>query len=278
MSHLELRQSHSTFGGKVGFYQHQSDCCHGPMRFSVYAPPQMAEGPVPVVYFLSGLTCTEENFMLKSGAQRYAADLGICLVAPDTSPRNTGIAEEDTDWTYGSGASFYLNATEAPWSQHYQMYRYVVEELPTLIQENFSVTNRQSIMGHSMGGHGALVLGLRNPEQYAAISAFAPITNLSVADWTQPALTRYLGEDQDAWKAYDATVLVEQYQDDRAILIDQGLADQFLEALKPEVFEATCERVGRSLTLRRHPGYDHGYFFIASFVGDHLKHHAQALL
>lgn len=247
------------------------------MRFAVYEPPQMTDSPVPVVYFLSGLTCTEENFMQKSGAQRYAAELGLCLVVPDTSPRQTGIPDEETDWTYGSGASFYIDATEDPWRQHYQMYRYVVEELPALIQSNFAVTNRQSIMGHSMGGHGALVVGLRNPKQYASISAFAPITSLTVGEWTQPALTRYLGKDRNAWSQYDATVLVEKYQDDRTILIDQGLADQFLEALNPKAFELACQRVGRSLTLRQHAGYDHGYFFIASFVGDHLRHHAQAL-
>ena len=230
---LALRQSHCTFGGTVGFYQHQSECCQGPMRFALYEPPQMADGPVPVVYFLSGLTCTEENFMLKAGAQRYAAQLGLCLVTPDTSPRHTGIEDEDTDWTYGAGASFYLDATEAPWSHHYQMYSYVVKELPALIQANFSVTPRQSVMGHSMGGHGALVVGLKNPQQYAAISAFAPITNLSVGDWTQPALTRYLGENREAWNAYDATMLVEKYPDDRPILIDQGLADQFSRDIKP---------------------------------------------
>lgn len=214
--------------------------------------------------------------MAKGGAQRYAAELGLCLVVPDTSPRDQGIPDENKHWTFGAGASFYIDATQSPWAEHYQMYRFVVEELPTVIQEHFSVLpNLQSIMGHSMGGHGALVLGLRNPEKYKAISAFAPIANPSVSDWTQEAFRLYLGEDRSQWRQYDASCLVQDCLDDRSILIDQGLADQFLEELRPDAFEQACEQVGRHLTLRRHQGYDHGYYFIASFIGDHLAFHAE---
>lgn len=276
MVSLQLKQSHRTFGGTVSFFQHQSRRCAGPMNFSIYEPPQMASGPVPVVYFLSGLTCTEENFMVKAGAQRYAAELGLCLVVPDTSPRNTGIENEEADWTYGSGAGFYVNATQEPWCRYYQMYSYVVDELPSLIQENFTVSDRKSILGHSMGGHGALTLGLRNPE-YLAISALSPIANPTASAWGQTAFTHYLGVNRSTWEDYDATLLVERYQDDRLILIDQGLADQFLNELMPDAFEQACARAGRQLRMRCHEGYDHGYYFIASFIGDHLKHHAAVL-
>ena len=278
MVELQVNSRHSSFGGVVGFYQYQSQVCNGPMRFSVYEPPQMKKTPVPVVYFLSGLTCTEENFMAKAGAQRYAAALGLCLVVPDTSPRERGISDENKHWTFGSGAGFYLDATQSPWVEHYQMYRFVADELPAVIQANFSVRpDRQSITGHSMGGHGALVLGLRNPQQYRAISAFAPIANPTVSDWTQDAFRLYLGDDRSQWNQYDASCLVQTCIDERPILIDQGLADQFLEELRPDAFEQACHQVGRKLTLRRHQGYDHGYYFIASFVGDHLKFHAEHL-
>lgn len=278
MGSLQVKQTHLAFAGRVSFYQHQSQVCRGPMNFSVFEPPQLADRAVPVVYFLSGLTCTEENFMVKAGALRYAAELGLCLVVPDTSPRKTGIENEDADWTYGAGAGFYLNATQAPWSHHYQMYSYVVEELPALIQSNFNVSDRRSVMGHSMGGHGALVVGLRNPDRYQAISAFAPIANPSVSSWTQQAFSLYLGENRETWLDYDATLLVEQYCDERVLLVDQGLADQFLADLRPDAFEMACNRAGRSLIMRRHRGYDHGYYFISSFINDHLQHHTQALL
>ena len=278
MVELKINSRHGSFGGTVGFYQYQSHVCHCPMRFSVYEPPQMANQSVPVVYFLSGLTCTEENFMAKSGAQRYAAELGLCLVVPDTSPRDRGITDENKHWTFGSGAGFYMDATESPWSDHYQMYRFVVDELPQVIQEHFSVLNNsQSIMGHSMGGHGALVLGLRNPDQYRAISALAPIANPIASEWTQEAFRLYLGDDQTKWQDYDASCVVQKFVDDRPILIDQGLADQFLSELRPEAFDSACQSVGRSLTLRRHEGYDHGYYFISSFIGEHLKFHAEQL-
>ncbi|MEM9136589.1 MAG: S-formylglutathione hydrolase [Cyanobacteria bacterium P01_F01_bin.42] len=275
MEKPQLKQSHLAFDGRVGFYQHQSRCCNASMRFSIFEPPQMEAAPV--VYFLSGLTCTEENFVVKAGALKKAAELGLCLVVPDTSPRHTGIENEDSDWTYGSGAGFYLDATQEPWARHYKMYSYVVEELPELIQENFRVSDRMSLMGHSMGGHGALVLGLRNPHQYRSMSAFAPIANPSASPWTQQAFSYYLGDSLEQWQSYDATVLVEEYRDERTILVDQGLADQFLADLRPEAFEAACTRAQRPLKMRRHQGYDHGYHFIATFIDDHLHHHAQAL-
>ena len=278
MIELQINSRHRSWGGTVGFYQYQSQVCKCPMRFSVYEPPQMKTQLVPVVYFLSGLTCTEENFMAKAGAQRYAAELGLCLVVPDTSPRDQGIPDENKHWTFGAGAGFYMDATQAPWAEHYQMYRFVVDELPVVIDEHFAVLPKvQSITGHSMGGHGALVLGLRNPAQYKAVSAFAPIANPTVSDWTQEAFRLYLGKDQSHWNQYDASFLVQQCIDDRSILIDQGLADQFLDELRPEAFEKACQKVGRNLTLRRHQGYDHGYYFISSFIGDHLKFHSEQL-
>ncbi|MCM1984530.1 S-formylglutathione hydrolase [Lyngbya confervoides] len=271
-------QTHHCFGGTVGFYEHDSRVCGCPMRFSLYAPPQMQQGPRPVLYFLSGLTCTEENFMVKAGAQRFAAELGLCLVVPDTSPRHTGIPDEDTDWVYGSGAGFYLNATQDPWKRHYQMYSYVVEELPILLAQAFAVDlDRQGIMGHSMGGHGALVIGLRNGDRYRSISALAPICHPIASDWTRPAFERYLGDTVAAWKDYDATELLKRYVDPRPLLVDQGLSDPFLQDLMPQSLAQACAETGRSLTLRQHPDYDHSYYFIASLIEDHLRHHAQFL-
>ncbi len=281
-THLTLRSKHACFGGWTEFYTHSSQTCHGDMNFSVYLPPHASAESVPVLYFLSGLTCTDENFMTKAGAQRYAADYGVMLVVPDTSPRHTGIPGEDNDWDFGTGAGFYVDATMAPWSQHYQMYSYVVRELPALIAEHFPVRmDRQGIFGHSMGGHGALVCGLKNPEQYQSISAFAPIAAPSQCPWGKKALTGYLGDNQSAWAAYDASQLVTAYDREHhhPILIDQGTADPFLaqQQLLPEVFEAACHAASYPLTLRMQPGYDHGYYFIASFVGDHIAHHAAVL-
>jgi len=248
------------------------------MRFAVYQPPQVTAKPVPVLYFLSGLTCTEENFMVKAGAQRFAAEYGLMLVAPDTSPRNTGIKGEDDDWDFGTGASFYVDATVEPWRSHYQMYSYVVHELPAVIAEHFSVTKRQGIFGHSMGGHGALVCALRNPEQYQSVSALAPIAAPMRCSWGQKAFTHYLGPNPEDWYAYDASELVLQANYDRSILIDQGTADPFLaEQLLPEAFEQACAKVGQSLTLRLQEGYNHSYFFISTFIEDHIRHHATAL-
>ena len=281
MSKLTLNAQHRCFGGSVSYYQHSSSVCNAPMRFSVFLPPQANISPVPVLYFLSGLTCSEDNFTVKSGVQREAAELGIAIIAPDTSPRQTGIPEEDTDYDLGSGAGFYVDATQSPWQAHYQMYSYVVEELPQLIETEFPViAGKRGIFGHSMGGHGALICALRNPNHYLSVSAFAPIAALKQCVWGRKALGHYLGSDQTLWNAYDATELVKQKTWlDKPILIDQGTEDQFLrqQQLLPDRFAEACETVGQSLTLRYQDGYDHSYFFVASFIRDHLQHHAQFL-
>ncbi|MEA5465514.1 S-formylglutathione hydrolase [Leptothoe sp. PORK10 BA2] len=277
---ITLLSQHGCFGGTVGIYSHQSEQCQCPMKFAVYLPPQAELKPVPVLYFLAGLTCTEQNFITKAGAQAYAAHHGLMLVAPDTSPRGDDVPDEE-GWDFGSGAGFYVDATEEPWAKHYRMYSYVTEELPTLIHGSFAADpTRQGIFGHSMGGHGALVCGLRNPDKYQSISAFAPIAAPSQCAWGQKALGKYVGSDESTWAAYDASELVKQQaQANRLILIDQGLADSFLEQqqLKPEVFKAACEAAGQPLTLRMQTGYDHGYYFISSFMEDHIRHHAQVL-
>jgi S-formylglutathione hydrolase len=249
------------------------------MKFSVFVPPQAAQRAVPVLYYLAGLTCTEETFMIKAGAQRMAAELGIMLVSPDTSPRKVRLPGDDANWDFGLGAGFYVDATAAPWSQHYRLYSYVTRELPVLVQSLANVrTDRQGIFGHSMGGHGALVCALRNPQQYRSVSAFAPIAAPSQCPWGQKAFGNYLGTDRASWQQYDASELVAQQRFDYQILIDQGTADKFLtEQLKPELFEAACQRSGTSLTLRYQDGYDHGYYFISTFMEDHLRHHAQYL-
>ena len=278
---LTLHNQHACFGGTVGYYSHPSTACHCDMRFATFVPPHAEVGPVPVLFYLSGLTCTEDNFTSKAGAQRYAAEQGLMLVAPDTSPRGEGVPDEADVWDFGTGAGFYVDATESPWSSHYRMYSYVVEELPALIAENFAIrADRMGIFGHSMGGHGALVCGLRNPDLFKSISAFAPIAAPSQCPWGQKAFSGYLGSDTAAWKSYDATELVKDCaQTERTILIDQGTADTFLaqNQLWPEVFEAACKEAGQPLILRMQPGYDHGYFFIASFMADHLRHHADVL-
>ncbi len=280
MTALTLNSKHRCFDGTVFFYSHFSQACQSEMRFAVYLPPQADLGTVPVLYFLSGLTSTEENFMAKAGAQRLAAEAGLILVAPDTSPRITGTPGEDTDWDLGTGAGFYVDAIAEPWQQHYQMYSYVVEELPALIAEHFPAQgDRQGICGHSMGGHGALVCGLRNPDRFQSVSAFAPIAAPMQCPWGQKAFSHYLGQDQALWSAYDASQLVLQTQHPQTILIDQGLADPWLEQqLNIDLFEQTCTQAGQSLTLRRRAGYDHNYYFIASFMADHIRHHAQALI
>lgn len=252
------------------------------MRFAVYSPPQAQTSPVPVLYYLAGLTCTEETFMIKAGAQRYAAEHGLMLVAPDTSPRGADVPDDEAGaWDFGLGAGFYVDAVAPPWTHHYRMYSYIVEELPALITEHFPVQpDRTGIFGHSMGGHGALVCGLRNPERYRSISAFAPIASPKQCPWGQKAFSHYLGADQTLWNAYDASELVKTYaRGDRPILIDQGSADQFLaqHQLLPEVLEAACVQAGQPLILRLHEGYDHGYYFIASFMADHIRHHAEML-
>ncbi|PSB18285.1 S-formylglutathione hydrolase [filamentous cyanobacterium CCP2] len=279
MVSLVATHSYKCFDGTVRFYRHPSSACNSEMKFAVYQPPQVASQLVPVLYFLSGLTCTEENFITKAGAQQFAAQYGIMLVVPDTSPRKTGIPGEEDDWDFGSGAGFYVDATEAPWNAHYKMYHYVTEELPALIAKHFPANpDRQGIFGHSMGGHGALVCALRNPDRYRSVSAFAPIAAPMQSPWGQKAFTNYLGSDRESWKAYDASELVIQRPFHDTILIDQGMADSFLEKqLMPDVFEQACAAAGQSLQLRRQDGYDHSYYFISSFMADHLRHHAERL-
>ena len=275
-------EEHACFGGTVGFYAHRSEACDAGMRFAAFVPPGAArEGRVPVLYYLAGLTSTEANFVEKAGAQRLAAEHGLMLVAPDTSPRDTGIPGEDDDWDFGSGAGFYLDATREPWSAHYRMYTYVTEELPALVAEHFPAdTGTQGIFGHSVGGHGALTLALKNPDLYKSVSAFAPVVASSRVPWGEKAFSNYLGPDRDAWREHDASELVRErpFRDGRTILVDQGLADNFLEEqLRPELFEEACAEAKQPLTLRRHEGYDHGYYFVSTFVEDHIRHHADTL-
>ncbi|MFH7030217.1 MAG: S-formylglutathione hydrolase [Heteroscytonema crispum UTEX LB 1556] len=274
-----LISEYKSFGGKLGFYSHPSSTCNGEMRFAVYQPPQATQKLVPVVYFLSGLTCTEENFMVKAGAQRFAAEYGLMLVVPDTSPRNTGIPGEDDSYDFGTGAGFYVDATVEPWASHYQMYSYVVRELPSVIAENFPAqVDKQGIFGHSMGGHGALVCALRNPNLYKTVSAFAPIAAPMRCAWGQKVFNGYLGENKESWREYDASELVKKVKYPSLILIDQGTADNFLtEQLMPEEFEKACAEVNQPLNLRYQEGYDHSYHFIATFIEDHIRHHAKEL-
>jgi S-formylglutathione hydrolase len=276
---LETNGEHRSFGGVQGYYRHESTETGTPMRFAVFLPPAAASGPVPVLYFLAGLTCTEENFTVKAGAQRRAAELGLALVMPDTSPRGTDLPGEHDNYDFGSGAGFYLDATEAPWSVNYRMYSYVTRELPALVEEHFDVdAARSGIFGHSMGGHGALVCALRNPGRYRSVSAFAPICAPTHCPWGEKAFTGYLGPQRAAWRGWDAAALIEDGHRAPGILVDQGLADSFLATqLMPERLEQACASAGQPLTLRRHAGYDHSYFFIATFVADHLEWHAARL-
>lgn len=281
-SGLELLSEHACFGGVQRFYQHASREIGLPMRFSVFLPAQAAQGTVPAVMFLAGLTCTEETFMVKAGAQRLAAELGLALIAPDTSPRGAGVAGEAESWDFGVGAGFYLDATQAPWSKHYRMESYLTAELLPLIGQTLPVDlARLGVFGHSMGGHGALTLALKHPALFKSVSAFAPICAPSQCPWGEKAFTGYLGADRTTWAAHDATALMAAQTKapfPAGILIDQGLADKFLPTqLHPELLEAACAQVGQPLTLRQHAGYDHGYYFIATFMADHLKHHAKAL-
>ena len=267
-----------SFGGTQGTYRHRSEACACDMTFAVYAPPQAATRAAPVLWFLSGLTCTSANFSDKAGAQRVAAELGLMLVMPDTSPRGEGVAD-DPAYDFGQGAGFYVDATQAPWATHFQMARYITDELPALIAAQFPADmTRQGISGHSMGGHGALTLALANPGRYRSVSAFAPIVAPARVPWGQKALGGYLGDDPAAWQAHDACALIDAGSRLPELLIDQGEADNFLSAqLRPELLEAACARAGMPLTLRRQPGYDHSYWFIASFIEDHLRWHAARL-
>ena len=281
MSNLTLSSEHRCFGGTVSFHEHTSEACDATMRFAVYAPPQASEGPVPVLYYLAGLTSTEANFMEKAGAQKLASELGIMLVAPDTSPRGLDLPGEHDDYDLGSGAGFYIDATAEPWSGYYKMYSYVTEELPALVESNFPArADSRGIFGHSMGGHGALTIALKNPERYGSVSAFAPISAPMRAPWGKKIFSNYLGSDEEAWRDHDASELVREnpFPDGRVILVDQGMGDQFLdEQLYPGVLEEACAESGQPLTIRRHEGYDHGYYFISTFVDDHLRHHAAVL-
>ncbi len=275
---METRSEHRCFEGTQGYYRHDSAAIGLPMQFSVYQPIQATKGLVPGLLYLAGLTCTEETFMIKAGAQRIAAELGVMLITCDTSPRDTGISGEADDWEFGAGAGFYLNATEAPWSRYFRMYDYILQDLLPCLTTEFPLDPaRLGLCGHSMGGHGALVLGLRNPEVFRSLSAFAPICAPASCPWGAKAFPRYLGEDYALWQQYDATELL-QAQGPRpdVIRVDQGLADPFLSAgqLLPEKLETACEATGQRLELHRHDGYDHGYFFISTFVEAHLRFHA----
>lgn len=274
---LENISANKSFGGWHKQYTHRSRVLNCDMRFAIYLPPQAAKGiKVPVLYWLSGLTCTDENFMQKAGAQRIAAELGIAIVAPDTSPRGEGVADDpEGSYDFGLGAGFYVNATREPWNRHYQMYDYVVNELPELIETTFQVSQQRAISGHSMGGHGALMIALRNPERFSSVSAFSPITNPVNCPWGKKAFTGYLGNDTESWKQYDSSELMKLSTSHVPALVDQGAKDDFLaEQLKPEMLQAAAKLSGYPLELRMQEGYDHSYYFIASFIEDHLRFHA----
>ncbi|MBA1287037.1 S-formylglutathione hydrolase [Pseudomonas japonica] len=277
---LENLSCQKSFGGWHKRYKHRSSTLGCDMVFAVYLPPQAESGKaLPVLYWLSGLTCTDENFMQKAGAQRLAAELGLIIVAPDTSPRGQDVpGDPDGAWDFGLGAGFYLNATQPPYAQHYRMHDYVVSELPALIEANFPASDARSIAGHSMGGHGALVCALRNPGKYRSISAFSPISNPMDCPWGEKAFGRYLGQERNRWREWDSSVLLGQAKEQLPLLVDQGDRDDFLATqLKPEALQKAADNAGYPLTLRLQPGYDHSYYFIASFIDDHLRHHAAAL-
>ena len=278
MSALTLCEEHLMFGGRQQRWQHTSTSLNCEMKFSIFLPPQAAKGKVPLLWCLAGLTCSDENFSVKSGAQRLAAELGIALVMPDTSPRGENVPD-DASYDLGQGAGFYLNATQAPWDRHFKMYDYLTVELPTLLAEQFPITERQAIMGHSMGGHGALVLALRQAGRYTSVSAFAPIVNPCAVPWGQKAFAAYLGDDRAAAESYDATLLMAKASHRLPVLVDQGDSDNFYpQQLQPEALEAVAQQQGFDFTLRWQKGYDHSYFFIASVVEDHLRFHGQYLL
>lgn len=275
---MERIEHRACFGGWQDVYQHESETLGCAMKVAVYLPPQAEHGgDLPVLYWLSGLTCNEQNFITKAGAQRYAAEHGIVIVAPDTSPRGEGVAN-DPAYDLGQGAGFYVNATREPWAAHYRMDDYVVKELPALIEASFPVGGARGISGHSMGGHGALALVLRNPGRYRSVSAFSPIVAPSLVPWGEKAFTAYLGDDRETWKQYDTVELVRTATERLPLLVDQGGDDEFLETqLRPDLLLAACAEAGHPLALNRRPGYDHSYYFIASFIGEHLQHHAAAL-
>ena len=273
----ERIEHRACFGGWQDVYRHRSEVLGCDMTVGVYLPPQVEQGPCPVLYWLSGLTCTEQNFITKAGAQRYAAEHGIILVAPDTSPRGEDVADAE-GYDLGKGAGFYVNATQAPWASHYRMYDYIVDELPAWVEADPMASDRRAISGHSMGGHGALTIALKNPGRYRSVSAFSPIVAPTQVPWGQKAFAAYLGDDREAWKAWDTVELIRQAREQLPLLVDQGDADEFLQGqLKPELLQAAAAEAGHPLTLRLQPGYDHSYYFIASVIGDHIAHHAAAL-
>jgi S-formylglutathione hydrolase len=274
---LERIEHRACFGGWQDVYRHRSRAVDSEMRFAIYLPPQAQDQSVPALYWLSGLTCTEQNFITKAGAQRYAAEHGIALVVCDTSPRGEHVAD-DAAYDLGQGAGFYLNATVTPWSQHYRMYDYVAHELPALVEQHFPVTNKRSISGHSMGGHGALTVALKNPGRYCSVSAFSPIVAPSRVPWGEKAFSAYLGSDRETWRAYDTTELVKTANEKISLLIEQGDADEFLQTqLKPELLKEAADAVGYPLEVRMRAGYDHSYYFVASFIGEHVAYHTKAL-
>lgn len=274
---LECIEHRACFGGWQDVYRHRAETLDCDMNFAVYLPPQAATQKLPVLYWLSGLTCTEQNFITKAGAQRYAAEHGVIIVAPDTSPRGDEVADAD-GYDLGKGAGFYVNATQAPWAKNYRMYDYVVSELPALIEANFPASDLRSISGHSMGGHGALIIDLKNPGRYRSVSAFAPIVAPSQVPWGEKAFTAYLGEDRETWKEWDATELVASARERLPLFVDQGEADEFLNSqLKPELLQAACDAAEHVLAIKLRPGYDHSYYFIESFIGEHIAYHASAL-
>lgn len=273
--------SNRSFSGYYKRFSHHSNTLNCEMIFGIYLPDAIAQKPLPLLWWLSGLTCNDENFMQKAGAHQKASELGLIIVTPDTSPRGTDLPKEHDEYDLGSGAGFYVNATESPWAEHYQMYDYITIELPEIIQANFSTNGQESIFGHSMGGHGALISALRNPERYTSVSAFAPIVNPIESPWGQKAFTHYLGNDQTLWAQYDACELIKQIKDDGKrlpLFVDQGESDQFLSAqLKPDHLEAVCTQYKHPLNLRRQANFDHSYFFIATFMEDHLNYHHQQM-
>ncbi|EMP54445.1 carboxylesterase [Marinobacter santoriniensis NKSG1] len=278
---MELLSTNVCFDGEHRRYRHTSETVNGDMEFAVFLPPSaVGREPkaVPVLYWLSGLTCTDQNFMQKAGAQKLAAKLGLAIVCPDTSPRGLNLPGEDDSYDFGSGAGFYINATEEPWASHYRMYDYVVRELPELVERELPVSDQRSISGHSMGGHGALICALKNPGRYRSVSAFAPIANPTECPWGQKAFRGYLGDDQSRWEEWDATMLIPTARERLPLLVDQGTADEFLDSqLNPDALADVCEKFHHHINLRMHRGYDHSYFFIASFIEEHLNHHARAL-
>ena len=278
MSELQLISQARCFEGWQRTYQHHSTACGCPMRFAVYLPPQAESGPVPAVYWLSGLTCTQDNFSTKAGAQQHAAELGLALVIPDTSPRGLGLPGEDERIELGVGAGFYVNATQSPWAKHYRMYEYVASELPKLVPQHLPVDgSRKSISGHSMGGHGALTVGLKNPDSYRSISAFAPICAPIRGGWGRSAFTEYLGDDESHWQQYDASHLAQHQPCQHELLIDQGSADPYLDELRPNDLRRACTTSGQPLNFRERAGYEHGYYFVTTFIGEHLRFHAAHL-